>query len=347
MVLSLCLAGCAQHQALRPPTLGELGLEVPDTRLVDTGGSEGERQGLASSVDWWRAFDDPQLNELVERALAQSPEVRIAALTHPKQLDEHRLAVSADIARSYVELRGAQQRAERIREALGRQDQLIRLAGFRSEAQLVPSLDMVRATAERDRIAAGIPPVEARISERLGHIAALAGDAPGAFGPNLEAVGPVPRGPDRVLDVPPAELQRRRPDLVAAARRFAKSGFLGYRPESARIAYKRAVLSALEEARARNAAFRQAKAREMALEKALESARRAATLAYDDYRQGEAGYAVLEQAQGALLSVEKSLEQARTARACALIDVFEAQGPVPVRDGQPGSRTGDAGAGNE
>jgi len=82
--LALALAGCADtqgiHASARLRDAASLGLaDAPPPAGEPASPSAPQPQPLAPAVDWWKAFGDPQLDQLVAQALADNPSLRAAA----------------------------------------------------------------------------------------------------------------------------------------------------------------------------------------------------------------------------------------------------------------------------
>jgi multidrug efflux system outer membrane protein len=69
LTLALALAGCAVATPPPPPST----LDIPAAWRTGVG------PGAAPEAAWWRAFGDPAMNALVQRALARNGDLRIAA----------------------------------------------------------------------------------------------------------------------------------------------------------------------------------------------------------------------------------------------------------------------------
>jgi outer membrane protein, multidrug efflux system len=131
------------------------------------------------------------------------------------------LTLRAEIARNYMELRGAQQRLKVAHEDLGLQQDTLGLTQSRFGAGLTSNLDVLRAEAEVASTQARIPTLEAEARGAIYRIGALLGQPPEALRARLDAPASVPA---KVVDVPvglPSDLLRRRPDVRAAERRIA------------------------------------------------------------------------------------------------------------------------------
>lgn len=74
LMFSAALAGCAAPDIGERPDLGA-GETVAASRSFADAGSP----SATLEEDWWRAFGDPQLNRLIDQALARSPTLAVAA----------------------------------------------------------------------------------------------------------------------------------------------------------------------------------------------------------------------------------------------------------------------------
>lgn len=131
------------------------------------------------------------------------------------------ISVQAEIARNYVLARLAQLQLANARASLAIQDDNLEIAGFRVQAGLVSSLDAEQARASRAQTAATIPTIEASYNGFVSRLGVLLGQAPGALKAEMEAVKPIPKGPESVATGIPAETLRQRPDVRAAERGLA------------------------------------------------------------------------------------------------------------------------------
>jgi NodT family efflux transporter outer membrane factor (OMF) lipoprotein len=131
-----------------------------------------------------------------------------------------RLSVAAEVARNYVELRGAQRQLAVLRENLGLQEKTLDLMLQRHEHGLAPgfAVDQVRAQLLATRSA--VPEAEAGMRAAAYRIAVLCGEPPAALLDTLLAPAPLPHVPDLVPVGLPGDLLRRRPDLRAAERQL-------------------------------------------------------------------------------------------------------------------------------
>jgi NodT family efflux transporter outer membrane factor (OMF) lipoprotein len=125
-----------------------------------------------------------------------------------------RLLVVSDVATNYFTLVGALRQLETVRAISAAQDETLRLVTARQRVGLATPFDVERAQTEASKARAAIPPLETLAAVSRHRIAVLIGDQ--AF--NASSIVP-----SRVeITVPaaragqPAELLKRRPDLLAA-----------------------------------------------------------------------------------------------------------------------------------
>jgi NodT family efflux transporter outer membrane factor (OMF) lipoprotein len=77
---SACAVGPDFHRPAAPQTSGYLAAPPSATVAADTAGGEAQRfvSGLDVPGQWWRAFQSPQVDELVRSALAANPDLQAA-----------------------------------------------------------------------------------------------------------------------------------------------------------------------------------------------------------------------------------------------------------------------------
>ena len=131
------------------------------------------------------------------------------------------LSVLAEVARSYVELRGAERRLAVAKDNVRIQRGTLDLVANKVKAGLARRLEVERATALLETTRSAIPSLEAARSTTAYRLAVLLGEPPGALSAELSSTRPVPLPPELIPLGLPSELLRRRPDLRAAERRLA------------------------------------------------------------------------------------------------------------------------------
>ncbi len=132
-----------------------------------------------------------------------------------------RVTLQAEVARVYVELRGAQRRRAVLREQVASAADRLALLKARLEAGVATSLDVAREEALWRGTEALVPPAERDVAQAQHRLGTLLGRDPGALLAELGADGPIPVPPARVVVGLPARLLVRRPDVRRAERELA------------------------------------------------------------------------------------------------------------------------------
>jgi NodT family efflux transporter outer membrane factor (OMF) lipoprotein len=131
------------------------------------------------------------------------------------------VSLLAEVARNYVELRGAQQRIGIARRDIQLQKEVLELTRARFQGGVATELDVTRAAALLAGREAAIPPLETAERAAMYGLAVLLGQQPGELVVELSAPVAVPRVPSEVPIGLPADLLRRRPDVRRAERQLA------------------------------------------------------------------------------------------------------------------------------
>ena len=200
------------ERADRLPTVdagGEIGLEAGDA---------GQR--ATASAGLFGAFDPDFSGRL-------AAEIRAAAADYAEadylRADQRRI-VAAAIASQYLEYRRTGAQLALLEESTDLQEQTLRIVTLRFEAGLAANLDVRRAAADLAQTRARRGLIDIARAEALNALAVLLAEPPGPFALSDEGgTGAIPRyalGPD--LGVP-ADLLRRRTDVLAAEARLASA----------------------------------------------------------------------------------------------------------------------------
>jgi NodT family efflux transporter outer membrane factor (OMF) lipoprotein len=126
------------------------------------------------------------------------------------------VSVLGEVAQSYMELRGAQERLHVSLENLATIDELLDLTRQRRAAGLITHIDVTNAMAQSSITRAGLPPFELEVTQSVNQLSKLLGREPEALRAELGAEAPLPRAPPEVPIGLPADLARRRPDIREA-----------------------------------------------------------------------------------------------------------------------------------
>jgi NodT family efflux transporter outer membrane factor (OMF) lipoprotein len=130
------------------------------------------------------------------------------------------VSIAAEVAVTYIELRGLQARLAIAQGNLAAQRETLQLSRWRAQAGLVSSLDVEQAVAASEQTSAQIPLLHTNAAQALNSLAVLSGQAPGALQATLPAAA-VPQAPADLALALPADTLRQRPDVRAAERRIS------------------------------------------------------------------------------------------------------------------------------
>src|SRR3984893_12522029 len=130
------------------------------------------------------------------------------------------LAAVAELAQSYMQLRGTQNRLAIAKRNLRLAEENVELANTRFRNGVATTLDLAQARAQLATIAATLPPLRIQEAELSNAIGLLLGDAPRALEAELHRSQILPRVPRKVPVGLPGTLVRRRPDVREAEARL-------------------------------------------------------------------------------------------------------------------------------
>jgi len=131
------------------------------------------------------------------------------------------VSLLSEVARNYLELRGAQSQLEVARRNAENQRETLNLTFAVLEGGRGTELDTSRAQAQLNSTLATIPPLETRIKSAIYRLGVLTGQQPTALEQELSQALPVPELPKIVALGQPEDLMRRRPDIRIAERSLA------------------------------------------------------------------------------------------------------------------------------
>jgi outer membrane protein TolC len=194
---------------------------------------------------FWQRFQDPQLTQLVERALGDNQDLQVAlarldgaqALLRESRFDQFPTVTLSGRAtqqklseseafygprsqRSYADLRGWQQRLALAQANAANQQDTLHLVRLRLEHGSGTEFDLARAQAQLEATRSRIPALQAQIAMAQHRLAVLTGQVPEALIAQLEQPSALPQLPPAIDPGTPAGLLRRRPDVAAAEARL-------------------------------------------------------------------------------------------------------------------------------
>lgn len=131
------------------------------------------------------------------------------------------VSLTAEVARNYLDLRGAQARLAIADTNIKGQQDTLDLTRARFQAGLTSELDVKRAEAQLSSTQSQIPNLQTASRLAVHRLGVLLGQAPSALSEELSQASALPETPPEVPVGLPSELLRRRPDVCAAERQLA------------------------------------------------------------------------------------------------------------------------------
>jgi outer membrane protein TolC len=129
--------------------------------------------------------------------------------------------VVADVARSYVDMRGLQMRLAITRQDVASAQQFRDLVQTRYDRGLTNELDVTLANRELASLQSEVAPLAAQINAVQYSLAVLLGQYPEELITELDKPGLIPALPQQVEPGLPLDLLKRRPDIQEAERQLA------------------------------------------------------------------------------------------------------------------------------
>ncbi|MGO4378028.1 efflux transporter outer membrane subunit [Pseudoduganella sp. RAF53_2] len=134
-----------------------------------------------------------------------------------------RISIAAEAADAYFRVRGAQRRIALAEEEIKTDTRLLELVRIRQKDGLATAREAAQAEALLYQTNATLPPLKIERETQLNRLDVLMGAQPGTYAAELSAPGVDKLLPAIAVDHGPADLLRRRPDVIAAERRLAAS----------------------------------------------------------------------------------------------------------------------------
>ncbi len=148
-----------------------------------------------------------------ETALAEAAEAAHAGT---------RISIAADAADTYLRIRGDQARINAVTDQIATNVELLALVQQRFAQGLGSDREVAQAEALLAGARAALQPLQIDLQAQLNRLDVLMGVQPGTYAAELGALKTIPV-PPALVGADPADLLRRRPDIIAAERLLAAS----------------------------------------------------------------------------------------------------------------------------
>lgn len=154
-----------------------------------------------------------------QRRAVEAADADIGAAEY--ELRDALVAVIAEVADEYVQVRTAQERLDIAEETARSERATADVVEEQLRSGVASELDRARASSQAENAAARVPQMEANVRAGVRRLEVLVGAKPGTLDAELKKPAPVPTPPDALAVGIPSEMLRRRPDVRAAERRLA------------------------------------------------------------------------------------------------------------------------------
>lgn len=293
-------------------------------------------------------FNDPALDDLLDRAYRQNLDLQIATLRGECVCDVWR-SVSAEVAKNYIELRGLQQRVTILQRNIDSQKDGLQLIEDRLTRGIANEFDLKEIEGHIQALIAQNPSIEQEIGAKIQRLAILVGDDPGAIEKDLSPICRLPSLPiDKSICIP-SEWLRCRPDVRKAEKdlgraiKCRRSGIAYFcltgHPEEVEFAplcvgkasrcqrlalysYGKTVREAIEEVENRIAAYQAEWQRNKSLSETYHSSQQALDLINDLSDRGIKDYLDVLTVSRALFTAEEALLESHIALRLAYVSLY-------------------------
>lgn len=224
--LRIALGRLAEARAVRHQSLYDLGPTV-----TAQGGHTNQRVpevqagfpgGFASSF-YDASFDATWELDLFGRVRREVEQTGAELQGAEAGLRDAQVSVTAEVARTYFELRGQQEQLAVAKRNVENQQASFQLTDARLKAGRGTELDTSRARAQLETTLSTIGPLEAAVARSIHRLSVLTGREPNALTSSLAPPKDLPPLPKNLSVGDPGTLLRHRPDIRVAERQLAAS----------------------------------------------------------------------------------------------------------------------------
>lgn len=134
-----------------------------------------------------------------------------------------RLAVAAQTADTYIVIRGIQARIDVAKAQIDTQSRLVKIVRLQYDKGVASELQLRQAEGALAQVESSLPVLETGLEAAMNALDVLLGSQPGSHRDILVAVAAIPHAPAIANAGSPADLLRRRPDLIIAESRLIAS----------------------------------------------------------------------------------------------------------------------------
>lgn len=134
-----------------------------------------------------------------------------------------RLTIAAQTADIYISIRGLQTRLDVAQKQVKTQQELLALIKLLYDKGLAAEMQVRQTEGALAQVRASVPVLESGLESAMNALDVMLGSPPGTHRAELAEIAAIPVAPQIMATGSPADLLRRRPDLIVAERRLAAS----------------------------------------------------------------------------------------------------------------------------
>jgi outer membrane protein TolC len=269
--------------------------------------------------EWWDEFGDPLLACLVEEALVNNSDVRLSACESKEKLLEKFNSVAAEVAQTYIEVRGMQQRLALIQESISLQDKIVFTATELLRQGFIDTIDHNEIRQNLETLFTQKTSLEFSIKKSIFHLLALLNDASENLYCSLSTPDWRLKEPSGVPLDSPEELVQRHPGIVDIRKMYLKT-----KNKQAFYHYQKKVSSVIEETETALAALAASSSKIAYQESVTRLKEETFHLIQDFFGRGQRDERDLFNAEQALLLQEDALFQAKIGHLINYVNLFKA-----------------------
>lgn len=184
-----------------------------DQRVADSAALPGSDTRFSS---YQAGFDAVWELDLFGRTAQAVNAARAELDASQADLDQVYVSIAAEVARSYIQLRGAQHRLDVSQRNLLTLEQSLALTRQLVDGGLGDALDVQRAQTQLELARATLPTLQSEVEVAINRLSVLTGQPSGTLNSVLSAARPLPSMPPTLAVGEPLDLLKRRPDIRRA-----------------------------------------------------------------------------------------------------------------------------------
>lgn len=270
---------------------------------------------------WWRELDDPVLTSLVEKASMRNKDILLAGTQSKEEQLKTVNTVSAEVAKSYIELRGLQMRLKALEASIEAQNEIFTTSKGLSNRGFFSSIEENEDKKNLNSLLVEKSLIELSLRKTMYHLSTLLGYPPGNLYETLCQPQELPELPCEIPVGLPEDLICLNPTVQES-----KKAFDAAKNKQTFLSYQKAILSAFENTESALATFYYEREKFHYLENSRKIKAESYQLTKDLYHQGLKDEQDLLRTRQTLLSEENALIQSKVDLLISYILLYQTLG---------------------